>query len=125
MDLRAVGEVLEEVDRHTDTDDPCMVLGVLGHGFPCFLKKHYSMEYIGRVAGENGVCQAGIFPGLYPVGLSSHWWKGCRGGVWPTPGQHGHQTVVAKRTDEAVERHGGEMGEHGAQLQTEPAMRGQ
>ena len=27
------------------------------------------------------MCQAGIFPGLYPVGLSSHWWKGCRGGV--------------------------------------------
>ena len=43
MDLRAVGEVLEEVDRHADTDDACMVLGVLGHGFPCFLKKHYSM----------------------------------------------------------------------------------
>jgi len=33
------------------------------------------------VEGENGVCQAGIFPGLSPVGLSSHWWKGCRGGV--------------------------------------------
>ena len=27
------------------------------------------------------MCQAGIFPGLSPVGLSSHWWKGCRGGV--------------------------------------------
>jgi hypothetical protein len=21
------------------------------------------------------------FPGQYPVGLSSHWWKGCLGGV--------------------------------------------
>jgi hypothetical protein len=43
----------------------------------------------------------------------------------PTPGQHCHQTVVAKRTDEAVECHGGDMVEHGTQLQTEPAMRGQ
>jgi hypothetical protein len=43
----------------------------------------------------------------------------------PTPGQHGHQSVVAQRTDEAVERHGRERVEHGAPLQTAPAMRGQ
>src|SRR5262249_31187628 len=43
----------------------------------------------------------------------------------PTAGQHGHETVVATRTDEAVERHGGEMVEHGAPLQTETAVRGQ
>ena len=43
----------------------------------------------------------------------------------PTPGQHGHQTLVATHTDEAVERHGGEMVEHGAQRQTEAAVRGQ
>ncbi len=43
----------------------------------------------------------------------------------PTAGQHGHETVVAKRTDKAVERHGGEVIEHGAQLQTETAVCGQ
>ena len=43
----------------------------------------------------------------------------------PTPGQHGDQTLVAKRTDEAIERHGRDMVEHRAQLQTEAAMRGQ
>ena len=25
---------------------------------------------------------SGDFPRKYPVGLSSHWWKGCLGGVW-------------------------------------------
>src|SRR5262252_8756086 len=43
----------------------------------------------------------------------------------PTAGQHGHETVVATRTDEAVERHRRDMIEHGAQLQTEAAVRGQ
>jgi hypothetical protein len=41
----------------------------------------------------------------------------------PTPGQHGDQTVVAKRADEAIERRGGDMIEHGAPLQTQPTMR--
>jgi hypothetical protein len=36
-------EALEEVGRQADTDDPRLVLGVLGHGFPLWLKKHYSM----------------------------------------------------------------------------------
>jgi hypothetical protein len=99
MDLRAVGEALEEVDRHADTDDPGMVLGVFGHGFPCLLKKHYSMSDIGRVEEENGVCQAGIFPGLSPVGLSSHGWKGCRGGVCPKCNKllHGHASCSPYR----------------------------
>ena len=38
----------------------------------------------------------------------------------PTSGQHGHQTGVTKRTDEAVERHGGEMVEHSAQPKLSP-----
>ena len=42
-----------------------------------------------------------------------------------TPGEHRDQTVVAERTDEAVERHGRDMVEHRAQLQTEAAVRGQ
>jgi hypothetical protein len=36
-------EALEEVSRQADTDDPRLVLGVLGHGFPLLLKKHYKM----------------------------------------------------------------------------------
>lgn len=36
-------EALEEVGRQTDTDDPRLVLGVFGHGFPLLLKKHYRM----------------------------------------------------------------------------------
>src|SRR5262249_10176894 len=43
----------------------------------------------------------------------------------PTPRQHSHQTVVAKRTDEAIEGHGGEMVEDRAQLQTESPVGGQ
>src|SRR4029434_10433934 len=46
------------------------------------------------------------------------------GGEWqPTPGEHRDQTLAPKRTDEAIERHGREMVEDGAQCQTEPAMR--
>jgi hypothetical protein len=36
-------EALEEVGRQADTDDPRLVLGVLGHGFPLLLKNHYKM----------------------------------------------------------------------------------
>jgi len=36
-------EALEEVGRQADTDDPSLVLGVFGHGFPLLLKKHYKM----------------------------------------------------------------------------------
>ena len=36
-------EALEEVGRQADTDDPPLVLGVFGHGFPLLLKKHYKM----------------------------------------------------------------------------------
>ena len=43
----------------------------------------------------------------------------------PTPGQHGDETLAPKRADQAVEGHGGDMVEHGAQLQTEAAVRGQ
>jgi len=31
---------LEEVGRQADTDDPSLVLGVFGQGFPLVLKKH-------------------------------------------------------------------------------------
>jgi hypothetical protein len=43
----------------------------------------------------------------------------------PTPGQHGHHTLLTQRTDEARERHGGDMVDHGAPLHTEPTMRRQ
>src|SRR5918999_2631780 len=43
----------------------------------------------------------------------------------PAPGQHGDQTLAAKRTDQAIEGHGGEMGDYGAQLQTEATVGGQ
>ncbi len=43
----------------------------------------------------------------------------------PAPGEHRDQTLGATRTDQAIEGHGGEMVEDRAQLQTEPAMRGQ
>ena len=47
-------------------------------------------------------------------------------GQWqPTPGQDGHQTVVAERTDEAVERHRRDVADHRAPFQTEAAMGGQ
>jgi hypothetical protein len=36
-------EALEEVGRQADTDDPRLVLGVVGHGLPLLLKKHYKM----------------------------------------------------------------------------------
>ena len=36
-------EALEEVGRQADTDDPRLVLGLLGHGFPLLLTKHYRM----------------------------------------------------------------------------------
>ena len=36
-------KALEEVGRQADTDDPRLVLGMLRHGFPLVLKKHYRM----------------------------------------------------------------------------------
>ena len=36
-------KALEEVGRQADTADPRLVLGMLRHGFPLVLKKHYSM----------------------------------------------------------------------------------
>jgi hypothetical protein len=36
-------KALEEVGRQADTDDPRLVLGMLGHGFSLVLKKHYRM----------------------------------------------------------------------------------
>src|SRR5215217_4331172 len=41
-----------------------------------------------------------------------------------TPGEHRDQTVVAKRTDQAIEGHGGDMVEDRAQFQTEATVRG-
>jgi hypothetical protein len=42
-----------------------------------------------------------------------------------TPGQDRHQTVVAERTDQAIERHRRDMIERGTPLQTEATVRGQ
>ncbi|MGE3542191.1 MAG: hypothetical protein AB7N91_32850 [Candidatus Tectimicrobiota bacterium] len=42
-----------------------------------------------------------------------------------TPGEHRDQTVVAQRTDETIERHGGKMADHRADFQTEATMGGQ
>jgi hypothetical protein len=41
-------EALEEVGRQADTDNPCLVLGVCGHGCPLLVTKHYRMEYMSR-----------------------------------------------------------------------------
>ena len=43
----------------------------------------------------------------------------------PTPRQHRHQPLVAKRTHQAIEGHGGDMADHRAQFHTEATMRGQ
>src|SRR5262249_23643765 len=46
------------------------------------------------------------------------------GGEWEAkPGEQRDQTLATKRTDRAIERHGRDMVEDGAQVQTEPAMR--
>ena len=42
-----------------------------------------------------------------------------------TPGQDRHQTVVAERADQAIERHGGDMSDDRAECQTEAAVGGQ
>jgi hypothetical protein len=42
----------------------------------------------------------------------------------PTPRQARHQTVVAERADEAIERHGGDMADDRGQLPTEATVRG-
>jgi hypothetical protein len=42
-----------------------------------------------------------------------------------TPRQHGDQTLAAKRTDQALEDHGGDMVDDGTPLQTKPRMRRQ
>jgi len=41
-----------------------------------------------------------------------------------TPCQHGHQTLVSERTDETIERHGGDMPDDCAEFQTEATMGG-
>src|ERR671932_558448 len=47
-------------------------------------------------------------------------------GQWQTtPGQHGDRTLVAQRTDQTIEGHGGDMPNDRTQLQTQPAMRRQ
>jgi hypothetical protein len=46
-------------------------------------------------------------------------------GQWQaTPGQHAHQALLAQRTHQTIERHRGEVIEHGTQLQTEAAVGG-
>src|SRR4029450_3885684 len=42
-----------------------------------------------------------------------------------TPRQHRHQPLVAKRADQAIEGHRGDMADHRAPLQTEATMRRQ
>src|SRR5262245_33131955 len=43
----------------------------------------------------------------------------------PTPGEHGHKTLLSERTDEARERHRGDMADDRTPLQTEAPMYGQ
>jgi hypothetical protein len=43
----------------------------------------------------------------------------------PTPGEHGHKTLLSERTDEAIESHRGDMADDRAPLQTEAPMHGQ
>src|SRR5713101_4925875 len=48
-----------------------------------------------------------------------------RGQGQTTPGEHRHQPLAAKRTDQAIEGHGREMPDHRTELQTEAAVSGQ
>ena len=40
----------------------------------------------------------------------------------PTPGEHRHQTVLAKHADQAIERHGRDMADERAPLQAEATL---
>ena len=46
-----------------------------------------------------------------------------RGQGETTPSEHRHETLAAKCTDQAIERHGGEMPDYRTELQTEAPMR--
>ena len=46
-----------------------------------------------------------------------------RGQRQATPGQYRDHTLVPEGTDQAIERHRGNMADHRTQFQTEPAMR--
>src|SRR6266436_8349677 len=48
-----------------------------------------------------------------------------RGQGQTTPGEHRHQTLAAKGTDQAIEGHGREMPDHRTDLQTEATVHGQ
>src|SRR5207247_3457386 len=56
---------------------------LVGRHSPSFPSKHYRMSYIGGLEGEKWDVPSGDLPRKYPVGLSSHWCKGCLGGVCP------------------------------------------
>ena len=43
----------------------------------------------------------------------------------PTPRQHRHQTLVAERTDQALEGHGRDVTDHGTQRPTQTTVHGQ
>jgi len=55
-------EALEEVGRQANTDDPPLVLGVCGHGYPHYSKNTTGCSTLADSRGKNGHCQAGIFP---------------------------------------------------------------
>jgi hypothetical protein len=57
-------EALEEVGRQADTDDPRLVLGVCGHGFPLLLKTLQDVVYGRILAGKTVAAKPGFFPAL-------------------------------------------------------------
>ena len=56
-------EALEEVGRQADTDDPRLILGGFGHGYPSVSKNTTGCNTWADSRGKTGRCQAGICPG--------------------------------------------------------------
>ena len=56
-------EALEEVGRQADTDDPRLVLGVFGHGFPLSQKTLQDVVHSQILGGKTGAAKGGFSPG--------------------------------------------------------------
>ena len=56
-------EALEEVGRQADTDDPRLILGGFGHGYPSVSKNTTGCNTWADSRGKTGRGQAGICPG--------------------------------------------------------------
>ena len=56
-------EALEEGGRQADTDDPRLILGGCGHGYPSVSKNTTGCNTWADSRGKTGRCQAGLCPG--------------------------------------------------------------